>query len=240
MVHGLSKISWFKDNYAISNNRYSTISEDGGVQKLIIRDPVLRDAGFFKCRAEENKQFDEISILITEDSPCMRQHKLDKNSSVLPNNNHIDRSMRSVSTACDKSYSRKSDAFTSEEPLYRDAKRKPIFTTTLMDRTAAENSSIKLICQIIGVDTHINWYRNSILLDANPRYIFRHKDGLATLEIFSVRPEDSGEYTCEAKNCYGDTMCSSFLKVFAGYEARPMPPIFTRSMKGRLIFFQLR
>lgn len=140
------------------------------------------------------------------------------------------RSDRSQSSYYDKSG--RSDA-TVDEPQFRDAKRKPVFTMPLVDRTAAENSSIKLTCQIIGIDASVRWYKQNTILDGNPKYVIRFCDGLATIEIFSVRPEDSGEYTCEAKNCYGETSCSANLKVYEGYEKRAMPPIFTRSMKGR-------
>lgn len=230
VVTGRPKTMWFKDNYNISNNRY-TFSEDyGGVRRLIIQDPVASDSGNYTCRAEENNKINEISLNINTEIYAKPKVPLDKNQKSI----NVDRTRRSQSNFQEQSMSRLTESVINpDELLYRDSKRKPVFSTEMMNRTAAENSTIKLTCQIIGVDTRVEWYRNANRLDSNPRYVCRFHDGLATLEIFSVRPDDSGNYTCTAINSHGETSCSASLKVFAGYENRPMPPIFTRSMKGR-------
>lgn len=228
VVAGRPKIIWFKDNYNISNNRYSYSEDYGGIRRLIIRDPVSSDSGKYTCRAEENNKINEISLTVNTEGYDRPYVKLEMDQSSLSK-----RSKRSESSFQDMSISRKSESINPDELLYRDSKRKPLFSTQMMNRTATENSSIKLTCQIIGVDTRVQWYRSATRLDGNPRYLCRFQDGLATLEIFSVNPEDSGNYTCSAINSHGETSCSASLKVFAGYENRPMPPIFTRAMKGR-------
>jgi len=125
----------------------------------------------------------------------------------------------------------------SEECLfYRDFKKRPAFCTQLMDRTAAEGSAIKLTCSVIGSDIETAWYRNDVLLNNSHNYRIIESDSLHTLEIFSVSPEDSGEYTCVASNNYGEVFTFSHLKVYAGYEALPMSPTFTRPIKG-IIFY---
>lgn len=237
MINGRPKITWFKDNYNISNNRYIASEDYGGIRRLHIREPVPSDFGCYTCRAEENYQINEISLRIDSATYAKdMQARLVR----LPNANADDqsyraRSIRSQSKFADKAITRRSESHTrAEETLYRDSKRRPIFSTLLMDRTAAENSSIKLTCQIMGVDMHTEWYRYGSRLDINPRYATRLVDGLATLEIFSCRPSDSGEYTCTVRNCFGESSCSAHFKVFADHEKRPMPPIFTRSMKGSI------
>lgn len=121
----------------------------------------------------------------------------------------------------------------SDETMHRDAKKRPIFTTELMDRTAAENSTIKLTCNIIGIDTTVRWFRNSLPMDISTRYVTRFEDELATLELFSARPDDTAEYTCVARNQFGELSSSAYLKVYQGYELSSKAPIFTRPMKGR-------
>lgn len=237
MINGRPKITWFKDNYNISNNRYMASEDYGGIRRLHIRDPVPSDFGCYTCRAEENHHINEISLRIE----CATYAKVMKTPPArLVNTNGDDqsyraRSRRSQSKFADKAISRRSESHQpAEETLYRDAKRRPIFSTRLMDRTAAENSSIKLTCQIMGVDMYTEWYRYGSRLENNPRYATRLVDGLATLEIFSCRPSDSGEYTCTVRNSFGESSCSAHFKVFAGHEKRPMMPIFTRSMKGSI------
>lgn len=200
----------------------------GGIRRLTIREPVPSDFGCFTCRSEENGHIDEISLTISE-STLSRSDRVDR-----------ERTQRSQSKFHERPIARKSEScapmiqttFLEHSDHHRDPKRKPVFTMQLTDRTAAENSSIKLTCQVLGVDTRTEWLRNGKRLDGNPRYSSRYCVGLATLEVFCAKPDDSGEYTCTAINEYGESSCSSFLKVFAGYEHRPMTPIFTRSMKG--------
>lgn len=225
MVSGdCPKISWFKDNYNISNNRYVVSEGYGGIRRLTIREPVPSDFGCYTCRSEENGHIDEISLTVSETTLS----KSDRHS----------RAHRSQSKFHERPIARKSESCapttqTEHTDHHRDPKRKPVFTMNLTDRTAAENSSIKLTCQVIGVDTRTEWFRNGKRLEGNPRYASRYRDGLATLEVFCAKPDDSGEYTCTALNEFGETTCSSFLKVFAGHENRPMQPIFTRPMKGK-------
>lgn len=181
------------------------------------------DFGCFTCRAEENNQIDEVSLRVSN---------TDYVTSTKPKDQSIGRyadRQRSRSRIQD----RKSLSIYSDEPLHRDAKKKPIFSTELMDRTAAENSTIKLTCNIIGIDTTVRWFRNSLPMDVSSRYVTRFEDGLATLEIFSARPDDTAEYTCVARNQFGELSSSAYLKVYQGYELSSKAPIFTRPMKGR-------
>lgn len=229
IVRGHPKIHWFKDNYNISSNRYTALEEIGGIRRLIIKDPVPSDFGCFTCRAEENNQIDEISLRIS-------------NTDYIPSSsNRNDQPLSSsVGRYSDRQRSRsrirdrKSLSIYSDETLHRDAKKKPVFSTELMDRTAAENSTIKLTCNIIGIDTSVKWFKNSLAMEMSSRYVTRFDDGLATLEIFSARPDDTAEYTCFARNQFGEVSSSAYLKVYQGYELSSKAPIFTRPMKGKV------
>lgn len=121
----------------------------------------------------------------------------------------------------------------SGDPIYRDVKLKPVFSTPLMNRTITENTSVKLTCNIIGNHVSVKWLKNSQPLRMTPRHKSHCENGLATLEIFSVNSDDAAEYTCVARNVHGEVSSSSHLKVIDGYEKSPMPPIFTRAMKGK-------
>ncbi|XP_045784051.1 titin homolog [Maniola jurtina] len=115
----------------------------------------------------------------------------------------------------------------------RDFKRKPVFSTYLTDRTAVESSRVKLTCSVLSVtDPKITWYKNGTLLD-NKHNKCRTKcvDGLITLEILNAVPSDSGEYSCTVENENGSVTSSANLKVYPGFEASPIPPTFTRSIR---------
>lgn len=218
------KITWFKNNYNISNNRYAATEDYGGIRRLTIADPVPSDFGCFTCRSEESGRIDEISLSV---------------SGATLNSADATRSQRSRSKFHDKSVVRtvtdQSECGSTMSELLRDTKRQPVFSTRFTDRTAAENSSIKLTCQILGTDVQVEWLRNGLeRIDDNPRYACRFRDGLATLEVFSARPDDTGKWTCVAVNQFGEESCTGYLRVFAGHERRPMPPIFTRPVKGSI------
>lgn len=118
---------------------------------------------------------------------------------------------------------------------HNDFTQKPMFSTKLMERSATENSSITLTCNVLGADSHVKWLKNRRELMQSPRHRNTYRDGLAMLEIFSARTDDTAEYTCVARNRFGENSCSSLLKVFPDYERKPMLPIFTRPIKGKLI-----
>lgn len=219
-VRGRPKIAWFKDGHTISNNRYRFTEDVGGVRRLIIRHPVPNDFGRITCRAEGETQIDEISMRVNEQS-C-RVHSCENGSSDcqhklrLSKKHSIDEDY-SLSDLSESSSSHRIPRRYVEDGIYKDSKKRPVFSTHLMDRTAAENSAIKLTCNIMGIDNEIEWLRNGSPMQSSPRYRVQFRDGLATLEFFAVMADDSAEYTCVARNEHGESSTSSNLKVYQGY-----------------------
>jgi hypothetical protein len=117
----------------------------------------------------------------------------------------------------------------------RDARKKPTFATRLTDRTAAQGSRIKLTCSVLGSpEPVVEWLRDGLPVLGESRYRTRCEDGLASLEVLNASPGDSAEFTCVARNLHGEASSTATLKVFAGFEPAPSPPIFTRAIKGKL------
>lgn len=112
--------------------------------------------------------------------------------------------------------------------------RRPVFSTKLLERKVTQNSDIKLTCNIMADDASVRWLRNDKELVRSSRCRSVYRDGLAMLEIFSAQIADSAKYTCVARNNFGTNSCSSHLKVFPDSEKTPLPPIFTRAMKGNV------
>lgn len=200
-VRGRPKVEWYKDDSGILNNRYRRREEPGGIQKLIITNPIQGDFGTFTCRAQDDENIDEIYLKIDYND---FKAQLDQNGS-------------------EKLY---------DEVSYRNLKKKPVFSTPLRDRSVADNSSIKLTCNVLGDEFDIQWMKNDQPISKSTRYRTILENGLASFEIFSTCPEDSGEYSCIARNAFGETVSRSILKVYKGFEALPKTPQFTRVIKG--------
>ncbi|XP_064076451.1 muscle M-line assembly protein unc-89-like isoform X2 [Vanessa tameamea] len=114
----------------------------------------------------------------------------------------------------------------------RDNRRKPVFSTFLTDRTAVEGSRVKLTCSILSpTDPKITWYKNGKELDNKHKFRSKFVEGLITLEILNAIPSDSGEYSCSIENENGSITSSANLKVYPSFEASPIPPTFTRSIR---------
>ncbi|XP_044588361.1 titin homolog isoform X4 [Cotesia glomerata] len=115
----------------------------------------------------------------------------------------------------------------------RDRGKKPSFCTKLTDRTAAESSRIKLTCAVLGEpEPAVYWLKDGKLLPpSSNRHGTTLENGMASLELYTVRPSDTGEYSCIARNPHGQACTEAKLKVYAGYEPTPTTPTFTRTIK---------
>ena len=77
-------------------------------------------------------------------------------------------------------------------------------TAAIVERTyptilAGEN--IKLTCKVSGLRVEVNWKKNGSPLPKNVRVSWG--DDSSTLVINNVGSEDSGDYSCEARNPAG-------------------------------------
>lgn len=103
----------------------------------------------------------------------------------------------------------------------------------------SEGSQIRLTSTVIGQpDPQVHWTKNGEKLRCGGRERMKLENGLATLEISAALPEDSGYYACVAINSHGQSSSEAIVRVYAAFEAIPLPPTFTSSIKG--YFFLLR
>lgn len=114
--------------------------------------------------------------------------------------------------------------------------KRPLYNPRVMERRVTQNSDIKLMHNVMADDASIKWFRNDKELAKSSRCRSVYREGLAMLEIFSAQLTDTAKYTCVARNKLGYSSFSSHLKVFPDTITEPLPPIFTRAMKGRLIY----
>ncbi|XP_068630255.1 uncharacterized protein [Battus philenor] len=116
--------------------------------------------------------------------------------------------------------------------IFRENKRKPTFSTHLTDRKAVEGSRVKLTCSVLtSAEPNIVWYKNGVPLNNKLKYKTKNIDGLLTMEVLNATPSDSAEYSCTVETESGTVSTSANLKVYPSFEASPIPPTFTRSIR---------
>ncbi|KAG5834016.1 hypothetical protein ANANG_G00282150 [Anguilla anguilla] len=70
----------------------------------------------------------------------------------------------------------------------------------------------------------IMWYKNDTLLSDSSHFTFVYDDNECSLVILNIQEEDSGVYTCTAKNLAGVVSCKAELTVHTGKTPRPAEP----------------
>lgn len=90
----------------------------------------------------------------------------------------------------------------------------PKFTKTLSDLKMNDGESLSLTAHVSGdPDPQVTWTKNGNLLSSSEVVDLKYKNGIATLRINEVYPEDEGEYICKASNSLGTTETKCRLKI---------------------------
>lgn len=106
------------------------------------------------------------------------------------------------------------------------AKKKPQFTKPLTNKVATEGHSVCLECSVNDA-TQIAWYKDGII-QRNTSDFKQTFDGLiAKLDIEEIFVDDHGEYSCVAKNDFGEnrTSCKIIVKGENEPDKIPVPKV---------------
>lgn len=106
------------------------------------------------------------------------------------------------------------------------------FSNSLRDRTTTVGTKLKLVTTVIGPEPNIKWTKDGIGIAPSPRFKNSTKEGFACIELSDLTVEDSGTYTCTAKNAAGEISTSAVVTVYAVEEADAVAPIFTLPING--------
>lgn len=100
-------------------------------------------------------------------------------------------------------------------------KRFPIFTFTFF----------------FSPDPNVKWLKdeNPVVLSPNCRSTCR--DGLVTLDLAQLKPDDSGVYKLICRNASGEISCSCRLMVYEIVKEGLVAPLFTMPIKGKSLRF---
>lgn len=90
----------------------------------------------------------------------------------------------------------------------------PSFIRILQNAYANERASFEFNCMVAGNPLPtVQWFRNDNCVDNNPSYNITYNNGLASLQIQSVKVEDQGIFTVKASNQVGHNECSAIFSV---------------------------
>ncbi|XP_075253986.1 muscle M-line assembly protein unc-89-like isoform X3 [Convolutriloba macropyga] len=91
----------------------------------------------------------------------------------------------------------------------------PKFVKKPADKEVAEGKSVEFTCKVTGNPLpEVKWVnKEGEELTQNDDFKLSYKNGVATLLIKEVIPDDDGKFLCKAVNRVGETTCSFFVKV---------------------------
>ncbi|XP_069010905.1 striated muscle preferentially expressed protein kinase isoform X1 [Embiotoca jacksoni] len=90
----------------------------------------------------------------------------------------------------------------------------PTFETIMEDLDVSSGETPRFAVVVEGRPIpDILWFKNDILLSESSHYTFVYDDNECSLVVLNARPEDSGVYTCTARNLAGSVSCKAELTV---------------------------
>lgn len=90
----------------------------------------------------------------------------------------------------------------------------PTFVRLLQNAYANERSSFELNCLVAGNPLPtVQWFRNDNCVDNHSSYNITYNNGLASLQIPTVKVADQGIFTVKASNQVGHNECSAIFSV---------------------------
>ncbi|UYV65935.1 unc-22 [Cordylochernes scorpioides] len=118
----------------------------------------------------------------------------------------------------------------------------PQFTQKLADLKVKDGEALLLKCQVQGdPEPQVEWYKNGELLRSSDIVDLKYKNGVASLSIGEVYPEDEGEYLCKATSSLGSVSTRCKLAILpmdtaeAAVKAGVKPPRITQHLKSQVI-----
>ncbi len=111
----------------------------------------------------------------------------------------------------------------------------PSFASGLKpEQDVRDGSHLELRVQVRGdPDPQVVWTKNGKPLVSGEILEVKYKNGVATLTINEVFPEDAGKYACKATNAKGAIETTSVVRVVAGAKDKPSSkPVSNGSVNG--------
>lgn len=121
----------------------------------------------------------------------------------------------------------------------------PTFVKRLSPVRVMDGESVNLTCVVEGKPTpRVEWYHNDRpIKEGKEITIVQDTEGVCSLAITEVFPEDAGEYTCRAVNPVGEAVCKSSLVVEGTRITRRRKVLYNRMslvIVMKMVFSSLR
>ncbi|PSN48991.1 hypothetical protein C0J52_03867 [Blattella germanica] len=181
----LPTVKWFKDRRELTKYEFNMTHADGLVTMEIV-DCKPEDSGKYRCVATNIHGSDETSCVVIVEGFGESAEQAELANKLMHSGVPPDDSLM-----C-----------------------KPEFTKKLQDLTVNDGEQLLLTCTIKGdPDPQVNWSKDGKTLSSSDIIDLKYKNGVATLTINEVFPEDEGQYVCEAVNSIGTAKTTCKLKV---------------------------
>lgn len=193
------KVEWFKNGRPIIvGHRFRPI-HDFGYVALDIVDLIAEDTGTYTCRA--------VNLVGSDEAHCTLQCRT---------TNQIITQSQNESGLEQIQYLEDRTRYHRAEQVDETTSQAPIFTTSLKNVDIKEGQRAHFECRLIPVSDptmKVEWFHNGQPVKAGSRFSETNNFGFVALDILYCYPEDSGTYTCRAKNALGEAVTSAVCTV---------------------------
>ncbi|XP_033606475.1 titin isoform X1 [Cryptotermes secundus] len=193
------KVEWYKNGRPITvGHRFRPI-HDFGYVALDIIDLIAEDSGTYTCRA--------VNLVGADETTCTL---ICRSSAQILTGTQNETGLEQIQYLEDRSRYQRS------EFIEETTKQAPIFTTSLKHIDIKEGQRAHFECRLIPVSDptmKVEWFHNNVPVKSGSRFTETNNFGFVALDILYCYPEDSGTYTCRAKNIVGEAVTSANLVV---------------------------
>ncbi|CAH1249635.1 HMCN1 [Branchiostoma lanceolatum] len=224
------KVSWEKDGQTLKKGKRYKISGDDFSSTLEIPTVLSTDGGSYACVLEnaEGTITEEFTLTVQEGE----QHK-----------EITQDQLQSLLSSIDSGSTEDTDMFYSI-----DEASPPEFKSELNDIVCKEDEEVVFSCTVHGApDPEISWYKDGKSIKPSKYFQMSYDGETAELTLDGAFPEDSGVYTCTARNPAGDVSKSAKLTVEElesplkrsmseeeDVTAGPSPPKFSQALQDEV------
>ncbi|CDW52538.1 protein unc g; protein unc f; protein unc d; prot ein unc b; protein unc a [Trichuris trichiura] len=186
-------ISWCRDDRELKQSVKYMKKYQGNDYTLTINRTRLEDRGEYVVRAKNAYgTAEEVAFLNVQKAPEMDkapERRIEK---------------QSVTRASPLTWSM---------PVWTEPDVPPTFTFHLRSRLIQLNHQCKLLCCVSGKpQPTVTWTKDGVPVDKD-RVSLSYRHGVCSMEIYGVKMEDAGRYTCEAENSVGKASTSCVINV---------------------------
>nr|CAD7404271.1 unnamed protein product [Timema cristinae] len=195
------KVEWYMNGRPVTvGHRFRPI-HDFGYVALDIIDLIAEDSGTYTCRA--------VNLVGADETTC---NLICRSSAQILTSTQNEMGLEQIQYLEDRSRYQRSE-YTEET-----TKQAPTFTTSIKNISIKESQRAHFECRLIPVSDptmKVEWFHNNVPLKSGSRFTETHAFGFVALDVQHCLPEDSGTYTCRAKNALGEAITSANLAVLS-------------------------